>query len=149
MRAINHTVTGAAIGAAVGNPWIALPAALLSHLVLDFIPHYDDERVAHTSLRFKLELAIDAALAAGFLLALALLQPPDWQLLIACGVLGAAPDLWWFPYWVVELKTGKLLPYDPIGKILEKIQWAQRPWGIYIESVWLVGALYAFFALTA
>jgi hypothetical protein len=149
MRAINHTVTGAALGAAIGNPWLALPAALLSHLVLDVIPHSGDETISHTSLRFKLELLFDAALAAGFLLALLLLQPPDWPLLVACGILAAAPDLWWFPYWIVELKTGKEPKYDRVGKFLERIQWSQTNWGYSIEIPWLLGALYAFFGLTA
>jgi hypothetical protein len=149
MRAINHTVTGAAVGAAISNPWFALPAALLSHLVLDAIPHSGDKTRSHTDLRFKLELLTDAALSAGFLLTLALLQPPEWQLLVACGVLGAAPDLWWLPYWVMELKTGRLPKFDPIGKFLGWIQWSEKPWGYYIEAVWLVAALYTFFNLTA
>jgi hypothetical protein len=149
MRAINHTVTGAIIGAAVVNPWVALPAALLSHLILDVIPHYDDKRVSHSSVRFKLELLVDAALSAAFLLSLALLQPAHWPLLAACGVLGAAPDLWWFPYWVMELKTGKAPVFDRVGKFLGRIQWSQTPPGIIVEVVWLIGALYVFFVITA
>jgi hypothetical protein len=148
VRAINHTVTGAVIGAAIGNPVLALTAALLSHLVLDIIPHSGDKKMLHTGKRFKIELLIDAALSAGFLLALALLQPPQWQLLIACGILGAAPDLWWFPYWLAELK-GKKVKFDPIGRFLAWIQWSEKPWGYYVEAVWLVGAVYIFFSVTA
>ncbi|HTE21582.1 MAG TPA: hypothetical protein VK674_00905 [Candidatus Limnocylindria bacterium] len=148
MRAVNHTVTGAVIGAALGNPVLALPTALLSHLVLDAIPHSGDENMAHTSLRFKIELLIDAALSAAFLLAVILLQPTDWPLLIACGVLGAAPDFWWFPYWIGEL-MGKKPHYDPVGRFLKWIQWSEKPWGYYLEAVWLAGALYLFFRLTS
>jgi hypothetical protein len=147
MRAINHTVTGAAIGAAISNPWLALPTALLSHLALDLLPHYGREPYGHTSTRFKLELLLDATLSASFLLATAILQPDQWPLLIACGILGAAPDLWWFPYWVLELR-GKKRALDPVGRFLAWIQWGERTWGIYIEVVWLVAALYAFFILS-
>ncbi len=148
MRAINHTVTGAAVGAAIGNPFLALPAALLSHLVLDIIPHAGDERVHKGSARFKIELLVDAALSAGFLLALALLQPPGWQLLIACGILGAAPDLLWFPYWVWELQ-GTPRKLDPVGRFLAWIQWSEKPWGYYVEGIWLISSVVVFFSLTA
>lgn len=148
MRAINHTVTGAIVGAVVGIPVIAMPAALLSHLVLDAIPHSGDERVDRGSNRFKIELLIDAALSAGFLLALAFLQPPQWQLLIACGILGAAPDLLWFPYWIWELH-GKPRELDPVGRFLAWIQWSEKPWGYFVEGIWLVGSIIIFFALTA
>lgn len=148
MRAINHTVTGAAVGAVVGNPVLALLAALLSHVVLDIIPHSGDERVDKASSRFKIELLIDAALSAGFLLALALLQPPEWQLLIACGVLGAAPDLLWLPYWIWELQ-GKPRKLDPIGRFLAWVQWSEKPWGYYVEAVWLAGVTVFFFSFTA
>lgn len=148
MRAINHTVTGAAVGAVIGNPWIALPAALLSHLVLDIIPHSGGDKGGHTTKFFKITLLIDAALSAGFLLAVYVLQPADWPLIIACGMLGAAPDLLWFPYWVLELK-GQKRQLDPVGRFLSWIQWSETPKGYYIEAVWLVGALYAFFVLTA
>ena len=33
MRATNHALTGAIIGLTVQNPWVALPAAFLSHFV--------------------------------------------------------------------------------------------------------------------
>ncbi len=148
MRAINHTVTGALLGAVIGNPVIALPAALLSHLVLDAIPHSGGGKGSHTTTWFKLELAVDAALSASFLLTIALLQLPQWPLLVACGILGAAPDLWWLPYWIWELQ-GRPRKFDPIGRFLARIQWYERPWGYGVELVWLVGSLYLFLMVTA
>ncbi len=148
MRAINHTVTGALVGATLGNPAIALPAALLSHLVLDVIPHSGGGKDSHKTSWFKIELAIDAALSASFLLVVALLRLPEWPLLVACGILGAAPDLWWLPYWVWELQ-GKPRKFDRIGQFLAKIQWYERPWGYAVEAVWLCISLYLFFIATA
>lgn len=146
MRAINHTVTGAAVGAAIGTPWLALPAALISHFVLDMIPHSGGGN--HTSLYFKIELATDAALSAAFLLAIVLLQLPHWQLIVACGILGAAPDLLWLPYWIWDLQ-GRPREKGRIGKFLGWIQWSETPAGYYLEAVWLASALYAFFQITA
>lgn len=145
MRAINHTVTGATIGAVVGNPLLALPLALLSHLVLDSIPHSASSN--HTSSFFKIELMIDAALSAAFLLAIIMLGIDKWPLLVACGVLGAAPDIWWFPYWLQELK-GKPRKLDKIGQFLSRIQWSETKAGYAVEAVWLIGILYIFLRVT-
>lgn len=146
MRAINHTVTGAAIAAAFPNPWFAVPAALLSHFVLDMIPHSGGG--SHTSVFFKVELLLDSALMAGFLLGIALLQPQDWQLLMLCGFLGAAPDLWWIPYWFQDLR-GETRRLDPFAKFASVIQWSETKPGYLVEALWLIGSLYIFFSLTA
>ena len=41
MLATAHTFAGATIALKIQNPWAALPLALLSHFVLDTIPHWD------------------------------------------------------------------------------------------------------------
>lgn len=148
MRAINHTVTGAVIGAAVSNPWLALPAALMSHVVLDAIPHAGGEKGGHTSTFFKVSLLIDAALSAGFLLAVMLLQPHNWLQIIACGALGAAPDLHWATYWYWELK-GAPKKLDPFGRFLSWIQWSETKAGYIVEAFWLAGSLYVFLLVSS
>jgi len=40
MTATNHALTGAAIGLLVGEPLIAVPAAIASHFICDALPHY-------------------------------------------------------------------------------------------------------------
>ena len=42
MTASNHVAAGALIGAVI-NPWLAAPAAVTSHFVLDAMPHYGYE----------------------------------------------------------------------------------------------------------
>jgi len=41
MLATPHVITGAVIGKATGRLRLALPLALLSHFILDYIPHLD------------------------------------------------------------------------------------------------------------
>jgi len=41
MTATSHAIVGSVIAAKVGNPALAIPIALASHLVLDAIPHWD------------------------------------------------------------------------------------------------------------
>jgi len=36
-----HIAAGAAIGVATKNPWVAIPAALVTHYVLDMVPHHE------------------------------------------------------------------------------------------------------------
>lgn len=36
-----HTAVGVVIGSRVGNPFIAVPLALISHFIMDRIPHWD------------------------------------------------------------------------------------------------------------
>jgi hypothetical protein len=38
MTATNQVLTGAVLGMVLANPWVALPAAFLSHFVLDSVP---------------------------------------------------------------------------------------------------------------
>lgn len=40
MLSFVHLLVGAAIGKYLGNIWIIIPIAFLSHYLLDFIPHY-------------------------------------------------------------------------------------------------------------
>jgi hypothetical protein len=40
MLVTNHVLSGAVIGAAVRNPWLAFPLGFASHLALDATPHW-------------------------------------------------------------------------------------------------------------
>lgn len=148
MTATNHVMTGAVIGAAIGNPWLALPAALLSHVVMDALPHFDLS-TDHTSRSFLYGLVTDIALAGSFLLFLLLFQPDGWLVFAACGVAAASPDLLWIPHWIQEFKGKPWNPQRRLEKFLDRIQWSTGPWGIAVELPWLGVMLYLFFRLTA
>lgn len=148
MRAINHTVTGALIGAFVVNPFIALPAALFSHFILDIIPHSGEPEDFQLSYRFKILLLIDIGMSGAFLLSIILLGLPQWKLIVACGVLSAAPDVWWLPYWIWKLQ-GKPKKLDKIGQFLANIQWSETLWGYGVELVWIIGSVLLFIEVTS
>jgi len=141
MTATNHVLTGALIAAIVRNPVIALPAALLSHFVLDALPHFG--MTSHTTKKFIKVLIVDIVLASSFLFYLILHRPDLWQLLVVCSILAASPDLMWFPRFVQELKTGKTshMPFDPITRFHRDIQWFQRPIGLIVEMAWFSSGL--------
>ncbi len=138
MFALNHTVTGVLIVAVVPNPVVALPIAFLAHFMLDALPHYADNRSNKTLFNhLKFILPIDMLLAFCVLVALAVVQPTHWQLMIAGGVLCASPDLMWFPKFLRSLRgDNKPRRGGIIMRFHKSIQWAERPWGFYVEALW-------------
>jgi hypothetical protein len=146
MTATNHVVTGAVIGAAVGQPWLALPLAFASHFAMDALPHYGVSD--HKSKKFLYSLFIDMGLASGFLLSILLMQPQHWPLLLACAVAAASPDLNHLPNWLRELKN-KPLKQGRIAYWSARIQWCERDWGIAVELVWFASMLAIFIKLTS
>lgn len=140
MTATNHTLTGALIVALIDKPLIALPLAFLSHFVLDGLPHFGWE-IKRKS--FFLILAADMAIAASLLLTMIILQLPNWQWLVAGGILGASPDLLWLYYLVLE-RMGHKKEYNLFARFASKIQWSESHIGIVYEAIWLVATFYVF-----
>lgn len=89
MWVVVHMVSGVAIGSAVpGSVWLALAAALLGHVLLDLVPHWD-----YTRTRLALTwgfLDVLAAVAFG-LVCWTVFHLPAKALL--AGAVSAAPDL--------------------------------------------------------
>jgi hypothetical protein len=144
VTASNHVVTGALIATAVAQPAAAIPLALASHFVLDALPHYGDtNKSSWLNRNFKYILGVDLLLASIFLLGLVIAQPASWFLLALCGVVAVSPDLLWLPYFLADLKHEQK-EHSKLAKLLKWIQWGERPWGIYLEIVVLVGLLAVF-----
>lgn len=137
MTATNHVLTGAIIGLAVSNPFLAVTAAFLSHFVLDALPHYGNKNL--TSRLFINVLLADSLVAGTFLLSLAILQPLQWQLAFICGIAAASPDLMWMPGWIRELRGQSRLKNGVIRRFHKNIQWAEKSQNYPAEFVWLGG----------
>ena len=113
-----------------------LPLAVASHFALDALPHYGG--LKHTSRQFLVSLGVDIVLAGAILLFLAVYQPQNWFLMVSCGIAAASPDLQWLAPFLHELMSGKpaKIAHDPITRFHQKIQWGERPWGIWVEVIW-------------
>lgn len=137
MTGTNHVLTGVAIGLAVQQPVLAIPAAIASHFVLDALPHYGHDR--HSAKKFLTILAVDGSVIALILISLIAAQPNGWGLALVCDLLAASPDFMWLPNFLRDLSdhhTRK--PYDdPITKFHKRIQWAEKPYNWPYEFVWL------------
>ena len=138
MTATNHILTGALIGGLIQKPLVALPLALVSHYVLDVLPHYGDEKGSR--LVFRRVVLVDSILSFLALVWLLLSGLSSAILMVACAIVAASPDLFWLPYFIAELK-GHVKPYGRYSRIAHNIQWGERPWGMVIEIAWAVAML--------
>lgn len=141
MRAINHALTGAVIGASISNP-IALPLSFISHFILDSLPHWGNNKISeieeHKSMVFKVKLIVDFILCLSLVLLIFLLQPKNWVLMCVCAFLAASPDLFSIPRFKASVTGKNHEVTNPIQKIHRKIQWGERNWGFFIELPYFV-----------
>jgi hypothetical protein len=141
MTATNHALTGALIGLTVQNPWLALPAAFISHIVCDILPHFGAANPDWLSSKsFKVYLLTDAALCGLLVLGLGVSHRPNWLLASLCAFVAAAPDFLWIRKFLAILK-GKSYTYNVTERFLADIQWFQKPIGAVVEAAWFVGAV--------
>lgn len=96
-----HVAVGAAIAMKVGNPYLALPLALLSHIVLDRIPHWNPhfytemKKYGKPSKQSTTIAVVDSLAALGLGLAVAASAMPDTTkviIVIAGCFLAVLPD---------------------------------------------------------
>ncbi len=145
MTATNHALTGALIGLIVGEPLIAVPAALVSHFVCDAIPHYGMPTLKLKEQRLKSDgfnryLAADSSLCVLLVLTLALAHPEHWQLAVICAFLAASPDLLWFDRWR-KARQGKPWRGNRFTRFAGDVQWFERPIGAVVEVAWFAAAI--------
>jgi hypothetical protein len=141
MTATNHALTGAIIGLTVHNPWLAVPAALVSHLVCDVIPHFGSaDKNILKKRRFVNYLFVDAFLCGLLVVLLALTHPAYWWLGAVCAFVAASPDFLSIRRFVT-VRRGKKFVYTKLERFLKQIQWFERPIGAVVEVAWLVGCL--------
>lgn len=141
MTIINHVTTGALVAVAIDKPAIALPAALLSHFVLDAVPHWDYKfkNVFHK----QAAIMIDMTLTLWLLVVLAASFHASARLIIAGGFLGILPDAVWLP----EIVQGKPIPMNRktplhyLRRLNAWFQWSESPNGKYVEIAWFIATL--------
>ena len=91
MLLTNHVLSGALIGARARGPGQAFTAGVVSHFVLDAIPHWGEWGSKRRFLRVAVTDGLVSLAVAG---AFAAVSPPDRRLAVLAGMAGAAlPDL--------------------------------------------------------
>ena len=145
MTATSHAIVGTVIAAKIGNPALAIPIALCSHVVLDAIPHWDTVTNGHckgnvTPQVFK-NTTIDLLL--GFVLSYFVIYFlfPQTSLLYAFFMIIIAQFFDWamMPYYFFGIKR-------PFFKAIYKFQKLfdnelDKPWGIITQVVTVLAVL--------
>ena len=145
MTATNHAVTGALIGLSVHNAPLALGLAVVSHFVLDALPHFDmagtkEDRIA--SRAFSRQLLLDASMCGLLVLTLFMSGHSSWFLASVCAFLATSPDFMWMPQYIrVQKGQESGVPTDPLRRFHSWIQWKTGANLWWVELLWLVSAL--------
>ncbi len=143
MTATNHALTGAIIGLTVAQPVSAMVLALLSHFVLDAIPHFKvnqpDEKLLKTTW-FRNYLVAEAVLCFLLVITIFVVHPTYWFVPAICAFLAAAPDLLSINKYL-KTRQGKMWQPGLYAKFAGGIQWFQRPIGAVVEVIWLIAAV--------
>lgn len=136
MTGTNHTLAGAIIAVVLPAPLVPL-VALVSHFVLDALPHFGQN--SHIYIRsdgsfsrgFKIWLVGDAVLCFAALFFAWWLFPHQWLIITAGAFFAAGPDF----LWLLE-KYLKSSPAKKFYAFAKKIQWAELPWGWTLEIIY-------------
>ncbi len=130
MTGLNHAATGMLLGAALPFP-LSIPVAIISHFVLDALPHYGiPQEQRNVSKFWKTFFVIDfiAALSLGFFGLLHGQPAMFWTGLAAC-----APDFFWVGR-IVHTHSFDLSHNETFfTRWHAGIQHFERPWGIWVE----------------
>ena len=143
VTATNHALTGALIGMTIVNPVIAIPLAIISHFVLDAIPHYDAsgtdvERIGSRRLVYE-QLLLGGVLCFLIVLALFLTRPQHWLTAAICAFLATSPDLLWIPRFLHVRRTGRDMKLNSFLRFHNWIQWWTAPKLMWVELAWFLG----------
>lgn len=141
MTGMNHALTGAAIGLALQNPLLVVPAAFASHFVLDSLPHFDHPLYTFGNKHAWKLYTIDGIIALTGVV-LTMVYAPTLLLPIILGAIFAVlPDATLLHYY----KTGKAKHW--FHNFHTGIQWFERPIGLFVEASYLVFIATTIYAL--
>lgn len=138
MTATGHAIIGTIIAAKIGNPALAVPIAIASHIAFDAIPHWDTatNRRKKSFKKLFIDSSIDVIL--GFILSylLIVLFFPKTNIAYAFLMIIASqfPDWATAPYYFFKIKAFKWA-YS-FQKLFDRD--LDAPWGIVTQVILLL-----------
>lgn len=141
MTGFNHTLGGTILAVIAPAPFQPL-LALLSHFLLDSLPHFGNhDGFKLYSRNFILLIIFDAVLCSTALAFSIILFPDKWLLMAACAAAATLPDFLWAlrPYTFGWMKH--------FYEFHDGIQWGERPHGWIYELAFTILAIAALFYL--
>lgn len=132
MTATSHAIIGTLIAAKFGNPYLAIPIAMVSHVAADIFPHWDSGTHEDTKSNKRIFNEAIVDVFAGFTLSYALIYLlfPQTSIVYAFIMIIAAQWLDWAvtPYYFFHWKSQPFKwIYDFSYMTNSKLE---KPWGI-------------------
>jgi len=140
MTATGHAVLGTVIAAKVGNPALAIPLAIASHIAADIFPHWDTATNIRKKGRRRVIIESFFDLVFGFLISFVIvfLLFPKTNLFYVLFLILVSQSLDWFmiPYYLFRNNF-------PLFKYAYKFQKSfnhslDKPWGIINQVAILI-----------
>ena len=144
MTATGHAVIGTVIAAKIGNPALAIPLAVLSHIAADYFPHWDTGigRNARSHRDFFAKSFYDVSI--GFILSYLLVEFlfPQTSLIYAFIMVIAAQFFDWItaPYLFFNWNFPLFTWFYRFQKTFDRPMY--KPWGIIGQVAVLVGLVF-------
>lgn len=145
MTATNHALTGAVIGLAVGNPYLALPVALISHYAMDTLPHFG-KMWPLKSRKFIQYLIFEALMCFLIVLTIFLTKPHNYVVGIICAFVAASPDLLSIKLFYRSVSNKAYHP-GIYNRFASRIQKKETPQNIKYDILWFIIFLFLFIIL--
>lgn len=135
MTATGHALVAALIAARFHNPYIALPLSLVSHFVLDYIPHWDSGTHwrEKSKNRFFYEAAADVVISvvAAYFLYGPILGQTNFLYLYLNVFVAQLPDWMMAPYLILKMDNSISKFAYHVGKKTNTM--LDKPWGIVTQ----------------
>ncbi len=107
-----HVTAGVVLGTIIGNPIIVIPVAILSHFVLDSVPHWQETLAPYKPTRKTyLRIPFDLAIATAMVLLALNLQPQHALSIWLGAIFASGPDLDVIVIAFPQLKHGLIEKY--------------------------------------
>lgn len=149
MTATGHAVMGTVLAAAIPNPLIGIPLAILSHIACDAFPHWDtgtnlkmnNPSSKKTKNRFVIESFIDLFLSLLIPFLITVFLFPSTNLLYVYVMVFAAQSLDWLTAPLLFLNW-KFQPFTLFSNVQKSFDHRlDKPWGIILQVAILSAAI--------
>lgn len=133
MTATGHAIIGTVIAAKIGNPALAIPIAIISHVAADLFPHWDTgtNKKLKSKKDFVIQSFTDLFLSYAVMLALLVFLFPETNKVYAFIIVIAAQGFDWAsaPYSFLQIKNPPIFYwfYKLQKKFDNKLD---KPWGM-------------------
>lgn len=140
MTATAHAVIGTVIAAKIGNPYLATPIAIASHILADMIPHWDTATNVKKKGKTRVMAETFFDIAIGFFISYILLTFlfPKTSLAYAVLMILASQSFDWLmsPYYFFKIN---MPPFNLAYHFQKKFDHElDAPWGIINQIVVLI-----------